>query len=281
VFTAFELKQLAGGAPDGKDGALDGGAQDAQDAIALRILEVACGAPSAETLGWLSAAFMAYLGEAGASTMDQCLGMAPDRGEFTWSTKLAAMRRRLFLRAAFGAISKPDESTWRAAGRLSEALSDFAETKLSVYRARCPRHLSGLSSILFAYFESGGESLTQRSIHDVCARTSESLRSRGWGSIIESEKLWETTLKAIQQQEFEQAIKREWERDASLREEFAEDFAMWLDPQPRSGYATGPTLPLGPHSRKRPNCLEISHLGPMHGPKTPRKTAIYTPHSCD
>jgi hypothetical protein len=50
-------------------------------------------------------------------------------------------------------------------------------------------------------------------------------------------------LKAIQQQEFEQAIKREWERDASLREEFAEDFAMWLDPQPR------PVLQLGRPSR--------------------------------
>jgi hypothetical protein len=60
-----------------------------------------------------------------------------------------------------------------------------------------------------------------------CARTSESLRSRAWGATIESEKLWETILQTMQQQEFKQAIKREWERDASLREEFAEDFATW------------------------------------------------------
>jgi hypothetical protein len=186
VFTAFELKQLTGGAPDGKDGALDGGAQDAQDAIARRILEVACGSPSAETMKWLSAAFMEYLAGTGAGTIDEALGLDPEQGQFTWATKLATMRRRLFLRAAFGAVAQQyaGESNWRTAGRLGEALTDFAETKLSVYRARCPRHLSGLSSILFAYFESGGESLTQRSIHDVCARTSESLRSRGWGSII-------------------------------------------------------------------------------------------------
>jgi hypothetical protein len=229
VFTAFEMKQLTGGALD-EESARDEGTQDAQDAIARRILEVACGSPSAETMKWLSAAFMEYLADSGASTtIDEALGLAPEQGQFTWATKLATMRRRLFLRAAFNAVAQQHEgeSKWRTAGRLSEALADFAETRLSAYRARCPRHMSRLNSILFAYFESGGESLTQRSIHDACARTSESLRSRGWGSIIESEKLWETTLKAIQQQEFEQAIGREWERDASLREEFNDDFANW------------------------------------------------------
>ena len=38
---------------------------------------------------------------------------------------------------------------------------------------------------------------------------------------------------------------------------------------------------LGLRSRKRPNCLKISYLRPMHRPHHPRKMAIFTQHSCD
>ena len=38
---------------------------------------------------------------------------------------------------------------------------------------------------------------------------------------------------------------------------------------------------LGMRSRKRPNCLKVSHLGPMHRPNHHRKMAISPKHSCD
>jgi hypothetical protein len=38
----------------------------------------------------------------------------------------------------------------------------------------------------------------------------------------------------------------------------------------KTGSANEPTLLLGSRSRKRPNCLDISHLGPMHGPNNPQ-----------
>jgi hypothetical protein len=54
-----------------------------------------------------------------------------------------------------------------------------------------------------------------------------------------------------------------------------------FDPQAKTGSAIAPTIRLGPHSRKRPNCVDISPRGPLQGPKTPCKSAIFTKHSCD
>jgi hypothetical protein len=53
------------------------------------------------------------------------------------------------------------------------------------------------------------------------------------------------------------------------------------DPQGKTDSAIGPTIHLGRHSRKRSNCVDISHLGPMQGPKTPRNSTILTKQSCD
>jgi hypothetical protein len=51
--------------------------------------------------------------------------------------------------------------------------------------------------------------------------------------------------------------------------------------QAKTGSAIGPTIRLGPHSHKRSNCVDISHLRPMHGLNHPRNSAISTKHSCD
>jgi hypothetical protein len=225
MFTAAELKQLMGGAPNGDGGARDDGAQDEQGTTARRILEVACGSPPAETLDWLSSAFMAYLVGAGASTIEGCLGLAPERGQFTWATKLATMRRKLLLRAAFDTVAQQHEgeSGWRTAGRLSEALSDFANIKLAAYRVRRPRHLSGLSAILFAYFEAGGESLTHRRIHDALKEVPESCSSRRWAATMPTSCSWGATLETMNWQQ----IEREWRESAALREEFSDDFQIF------------------------------------------------------
>jgi hypothetical protein len=53
------------------------------------------------------------------------------------------------------------------------------------------------------------------------------------------------------------------------------------DPQGKTGSAIALTIRLGRHSCKWSNCLDISHLGPMQGPKTPGNNAIFTKHSCD
>ena len=58
-------------------------------------------------------------------------------------------------------------------------------------------------------------------------------------------------------------------------------YSKRFDPQAKTGPAIAPTSRLGPHSRKRSNCVDISHLGPLQGPKTPRNSAIFTKHSCD
>jgi hypothetical protein len=52
------------------------------------------------------------------------------------------------------------------------------------------------------------------------------------------------------------------------------------DPQAKNGSATAPTIPLGPHSRKRSNCVAISRLGAMQDSNNPRESEIFAKHPC-
>jgi hypothetical protein len=48
-------------------------------------------------------------------------------------------------------------------------------------------------------------------------------------------------------------------------------YSKRLDPQAKTGSTIGPTICLGPHSRKPP----------LHSLNHPRNSAIFTKHSCD
>jgi hypothetical protein len=48
----------------------------------------------------------------------------------------------------------------------------------------------------------------------------------------------------------------------------------------KTGSAIGPTIRLGRHSRKQSNCVDISPLGPMQGPKSSPATARFSPNTC-
>ncbi|OGA42889.1 MAG: hypothetical protein A3G24_16175 [Betaproteobacteria bacterium RIFCSPLOWO2_12_FULL_62_13] len=52
-------------------------------------------------------------------------------------------------------------------------------------------------------------------------------------------------------------------------------------PQAKTGSATEPTIRLGPHSRKRLNCVKISRLETTQDSNNPSESKIFTKRSCD